>query len=309
METSSLTFARPAWLLALVLLPMVAALMVWSWSRGSSLVDRIVAPRLRPVLAGSASTALRALKAVLALAACALAVAAIAGPQLGYIEREVPQRGRDILLAIDTSRSMLATDLAPDRLTRAKLFAKDLLGLAAGDRLGLIAFAGSAFLQAPLTMDRGAVVASIEELDTSIIPKGGTNIAAAIRLAERAFGKGEAQSRALIILSDGEELDADGVRAAREAAALGIRIFTVGAATAEGSLIPIRTADGRNDFVRDPAGKPVNSRLDESRLKEIAEATGGFYTPLGPEAAARIMNEGIRNMQTEERGAFASRQP
>ena len=142
---------------------------------------------------------------------------------------------------------MLATDVVPSRLARAKLIAQDLLRLVRGDRVGLVAFAGSAFLQAPLTLDYNAVLTSLEELDTAVIPKGGSNIADAIRTAEQAFGKGEGQTRALIILTDGEELDADGISAAKRAAELGVRIYTVG-------LVPGRFADppshrrGRSGF-------------------------------------------------------------
>jgi Ca-activated chloride channel family protein len=152
-------------------------------------------------------------------------------------------------------------------------------------------------------------VASLDEIDTAVIPKGGTNIAEAIRMAEQAFGKGEGHTRALIILTDGEELDADGVSAAKRAAALGVRIFTVGIGSGEGSLIPLRTEGGGTDFVRDSDGKPVQSRWDEKRLKEIAQAGGGFYEPLGPEAAQKIFENGILKIDETETGIMTSRQP
>ena len=194
-------------------------------------------------------------------------------------------------------------------MARAKLVAQDLLRLVRGDRIGLVAFAGSAFLQAPLTLDYNAVLTSLEELDTTVIPKGGTNIAEAIRTAEQAFGKGEGQTRALIILTDGEELDADGISAAKRAATLGVRIFTVGIGSGEGSLIPLRTEDGGTDFVRDTGGKPVQSRLDDKRLREIAETGGGFYEPLGPDAARKIFEKGILMLDEAETGIMTSRQP
>jgi len=309
METTSLTFQSPAWFAALALVPVFCGLLIWAQIRSERLISRVVAPRLREQLAGAVSKGLRVFRAILVLAAFSAIVVALARPQYGFIEQEILQQGRDIIIAVDTSRSMLATDVTPNRLTRAKLFAKDLLRLAEGDRVGVIAFAGGAFLQAPLTLDRSASLAAIDELDTTIIPKGGTNIGEAIRMATKAFGKGEGQSRALVILTDGEELDADGIAAAREAYKEGVRIFTVGVGSAEGSLIPLRDDSGRQDFVRDQAGKPVQSRLDASRLAEIATAGGGFYEPLEADTAAVIFEKGILPMETTERGSMASRQP
>jgi len=309
METTSLTFQSPIWFAALALVPVFCGLLIWAQFRSERLISRVVAPRLREQLAGAVSKNLRIFRAILIVTAFSAIVVALARPQYGFIEQEITQQGRDVILAIDTSRSMLATDVTPNRLTRAKLFAKDLLRLAEGDRVGVIAFAGGAFLQAPLTLDRSASLAAIDELDTDIIPKGGTNIAEAIRLAMKAFGKGEGQTRALVVLTDGEELDADGIAAARKASEEGVRIFTVGVGSAEGSLIPIRDDSGRQDFVRDQAGNPVQSRLDAARLSEIASAGGGFYEALEADTAAVIFEKGILPMETSERGSMTSRQP
>lgn len=305
METSALTFARPEWLHALWLLPLGVALFWWAEQRRRALIARIVAPKLRALLAGNTSPFRRWLRAACVLGALGLLAVTLAGPQLGYDTLEVPHRGRDVIIAMDVSRSMLATDVAPTRLQRAKLLAEDLVGELGSDRLGLVAFAGSAFLQAPLTLDHGAVLAAVDELDTDLIPKGGTNIAAAIRACEEAFGKAEGFSRAIVIISDGEELDADGLEAARQAGAAGIRIFTVGVGSEEGSEIPL----GPGEFVRDQSGKVVQSRLDAARMREIAEVTGGFYVPLDEDAARSLSTDGIGRMQEVEMSASASRRP
>lgn len=309
METLALTFGSPQWLWGLLALPVLASLYVWSHLRGRALVSKIIAPRLREQLAGSVSTLRRSLRGILVLLTLALVLFALAQPRYGFTQQEIRQKGRDIVVAVDTSRSMLATDISPNRLTRAKLLTQDLIRLLKGDRIGLVAFAGSAFLQAPLTLDYTAVINALDELDTKVIPKGGTNIAAAITIAEQAFGKAEGQTRALVILTDGEELDADGVAAAKKAMEHGIRIFTVGIGSSEGSLIPFRSEEGRQDFVRDVSGKPVQSHLDESRLQEIAKATGGFYVPIGPDAAREIFQQGIEPMELAETGTFSARQP
>ena len=246
---------------------------------------------------------------MLLLLAWACLVLALAEPRWGYEEKKVVSRGRDVMIAIDTSRSMLATDVTPTRLARAELLGQDVLDLLPGDRVGLIAFAGSAFLQAPMTLDHSAVTASLAELDTALIPKGGTNISEAIRTAEIAFGKGEGTSRALVIITDGEDLEEDAVAVAKQAAAQGIKIFTIGIGSAAGSLIPIRNENGGTDFVRDERGKPVLSKLDEARLKEIAQATGGFYEPFSPQAAHTIVEKGIAPLEAGLTAEMSARKP
>ena len=143
-------------------------------------------------------------------------LSALAKPRWGYIYEDVKRRGLDLLFAIDTSRSMLSNDVAPNRLERVKLAAQDLITELQGDRVGLIAFAGRAFLQAPLTIDYEAAVESINDLDTKTIPEGGTNISEAIALAIQTFGKSAMGNRALIIFTDGEELSGDAVRKQRK---------------------------------------------------------------------------------------------
>ena len=305
METSALSFGQPWVLNFLWLLPLVAGLFWWAERRRRALIGRIVAPKLRALLAGNTSPWRRIFRGACVLAALGLLVVALAEPRLGYDTLEVPHRGRDVVIAMDVSRSMMATDVAPTRLQRAKLLAEDLVSELGSDRIGLVAFAGSAFLQAPLTLDHGAVLSALDELDTDLIPKGGTNLAAAIRASEEAFTKAEGFSRAIIIISDGEELDADGLAAARDAAADGVRIFTVGVGSAEGSEIPLAPGE----FVRDPAGKVVQSRLDATRMKEIAEATGGFYTPLDENAARLLATEGIGKMAETDINMESSRRP
>jgi len=304
-----LTFGSPGWFWGLLILLPVLWVFLDAARRREALLARILAPRLQQSLAGQVSHLKRNLRIASLILAIACVIIGLAKPRYGATDQEIKSRGRDVIIAIDTSRSMLSTDAAPTRLGRAKLIAQDLLDLLKGDRVGLVAFAGTAFLQAPLTLDKGAVLTSIDDLDTNTIPKGGTDIAQAIRLAIAAFGKGETMSRALVLMTDGEELDVGGVEAAKEAEAAGIRIFTIGFGSVGGSLIPIKTEEGRNDFVRDEKGRPVNSKLDAARLTEIAKATGGFYMPYGQDAASVIYQKGIVPMQLEETGVLNSHKP
>jgi Ca-activated chloride channel family protein len=303
-------FAHPQFFWVLAALPFLSTLIFHAEKMRRIALDKLIAARLQPRLAGSVSVARRRWGFVLLLLGLALAIVALARPQWGFTWEEKKQSGRDVIFAIDTSKSMLATDLLPNRLTRAKLAAEDLLNQIEGDRVGLLAFAGSSFLQAPLTSDFGAVRDSLQELDTDIIPRGGTNLADAIKAADEAFGKGESEHRALIIFSDGEELEADAIVAAR-ANKDRFHIFTVGLGSADGSLIPVPTSGGGTEFLRDDQGQYVKSKLDEPRMREVAEAGGGFYVALqnGPAEMQRIVRDGLGKMKEHETDARFSRVP
>ncbi len=307
---NDLHFAQPQFLWALAALPFLAALIFHAEKMRRSALDRLIAARLQPRLAGSVSTARRRAGFGLLLLGMALALVALARPQWGFTWEEKRQSGRDIIIAIDVSNSMLATDLQPNRLTRAKLAAEDLLSQIEGDRVGLLAFAGSSFLQAPLTSDFSAVRETLQELDTDIIPRGGTNLSDAIKAADEAFGKGESEHRALIIFSDGEELEADAVTAAR-ACRDRFHTFTIGLGSADGSLIPVPTRGGGTEFLRDDQGQYVKSKLDEPRMREVAEAGGGFYIHLqnGPAEMKQIVTDGLGKMKEHETDARFTRQP
>jgi len=205
---------------------------------------------------------------------------------------------------------MLSNDVAPNRLERVKLAAQDLITELQGDRAGLIAFAGRAFLQAPLTIDYDAAVESINDLDTKTIPEGGTNISEAIALATQTFGKSAMGNRALIIFTDGEELSGDAVSEAKKAADAGVKIFTIGVGTAQGSLIPVE-GNGEPGFVKDAKGQVVKSKLDENRLREIAQATGGIYLHLesGPQTMRQLYAAGLSKLKTAEIDARLSSRP
>lgn len=305
-----MTFGQPFWFWALAIFPIFVAVFVQNERRREKLVRKLVAARLQDRLAGNVSVGKRRMRFLLMLLGLAGVILSLTQPRYGYTWQESKRRGRDVLLAIDVSRSMLATDLAPNRLARAKLTAQDFIRQLEGDRVGLVAFAGSAFLQAPLTADYGAVLNSMNELDPDIIPLGGSNMAEAIKTAEEAFGKGESDHRCLIIFTDGEELDADGIRAAERVKGA-IRIFTVGLGSADGSLIPVPGPRGGSEFVKDPDGQFVKSKLDESRLRKIAEATGGFYVHLlnGPAEMTQIIRDGLGKMSEQDIDAKLARQP
>ena len=306
-----MSLGAPQWFWGLLAIPFVVALFLTAEKRGEKRLREFVSARLLPQLAGTVNRFRRALRFALQLLGLAFALIALAQPRWGYTFQDVKRKGLDLLIAVDTSRSMLSNDVQPNRLERVKLAAQDLINELQGDRVGLIAFAGRAFLQAPLTIDYGAVVESINDLDTKTVPEGGTNISEAIALASRTFGKSAMGNRALIIFTDGEELSGDAVKSAKAAADTGVRIFTVGVGTPQGSLIPISGEDGETAFVKDSAGQVVKSKLDEKRLREVAQASGGFYLQLenGPRTMQQIYSEGLAQMQAAEFDVRLSRRP
>jgi Ca-activated chloride channel family protein len=306
-----MTFGAPEWLWGLFLIPLLSAIFVNSEHRGLKRLQQFVSARLLPQLAGAVNRRRRIIRFGLQLLGLALAILSLAQPRWGYTFEDVKRKGLDLLIAVDTSRSMLSNDVQPSRLERVKLAIQDLVDELQGDRVGLIAFAGRAFLQAPLTIDYDAVVEAVNNLDTKTIPEGGTNISSAIMLAAESFGKSAMGNRALIIFTDGEELSGDAVKSAKAAADAGVRIFTLGVGTPQGSLIPVTGDNGETSFVKDINGQVVKSKLDDKRLREVAEATGGFYVHLenGPQTMHQIEEEGLAKMQAAEMDVRLSRRP
>jgi Ca-activated chloride channel homolog len=306
-----MTFGAPQWFLALLIIPCLVAIFVRAEGRAAVRLRKFVSERLLPDLARTVDHRRRNVRFALVFLGLALAITALAKPRWGYTYEDAKRKGLDLILAADTSRSMLSNDVLPNRLQRVKLALQDLVNELQGDRVGLVAFAGRAFLQAPLTIDYDAAVEAINDLDTNTIPEGGTNISEAVELAVRTFGKSAIGNRAIIIFTDGEDLSGDSLKTAKAAADAGVRIFTVGVGTPEGSLIPLSGEGGGNTFVKDSKGQVVKSKLDEKRLKEIAESTGGFYLHLedGPRTMKQLFAEGLAQMQAGDIDARLSRRP
>ena len=303
-------FAHPVFLLlALAALPLVGWILARFERARRAALASFASDRLLGRLAASVSQGRRTVKRTLLVAGIATLLLAFARPQWGWHEEEVKRRGVDLLFAVDTSKSMLAQDVRPNRLDRAKLAVLDLLDRLEGDRVGLIAFAGTAFLQCPLTLDHDAFRLSLDTLDTNVIPKGGTDLASAIREAMEALKAGATGQKILVLLTDGEDLEPGALAAARDAAKEGLRIFTVGVGTTSGEIIPSPTDPAA--FVKDPEGRVVKSRLDEKILTEIASITGGIYQPLGPQGAGllTVYQRGLASLPRAELLSRTSRIP
>ena len=303
MEDSPLQFARPLWLFAG---PVVCLTVAWLFTRfdrrRETDLAKLVHPRFRARLLPGLSPRLVRLKRSLWLGGLLLLFVAAAGPRKGYELREVKRRGIDLLFAVDTSRSMLAEDLSPNRLERARLGIHDFISRLEGDRVGLIPFAGSAYALCPLTSDYDAFRESLDALDTDLIPKQGTDVASAINEAARLFDEQGNNHRILVLITDGEDLQGDALDAAREQAKKGMTIYPVGVGSTSGVTIPIHFANGRTDLIRDQSGNPVITKLDETSLREIAEATNGLYVPMGrgAEGLDSIYREKLRLVPKNE---------
>lgn len=223
----------------------------------------------------------RYLKRILILLALSACFMALARPQFGFDEQESLQSGIDIILVVDVSKSMLAQDVKPNRLERTKLGITDFIQKVGNDRIGLIPFAGKAFLMVPLTRDMDALAESLEALDIDLIPRGGTNLDEALEQGKRSFDSHSASRKVLILLSDGDNLEGNAVAAAKGLSEAGIELYTIGVGTSSGEIIPVPTADGGTNFVQDESGKYVKTMLNESFLVDVARAGRGAYYPLG----------------------------
>jgi Ca-activated chloride channel family protein len=275
-------FEHPNLLWLLLVLPAALAALFWFATRQKQkLLAQFVSARLLPALTAGISPARRKLRFAFLILAAAFLIIALARPQHGYDLEEVEQRGLDIVVAVDTSKSMLTTDIAPNRLERAKLAALELMQDAKSDRLGLVAFAGEGFLECPLTTDNTAFQQNVQALTVNSIPEGGTAIASAIDTALDTF-KEKDHYKALVLMTDGEDNvdEAAVIASANNAVKAGLKIFTIGIGTAAGDLIRVTDASGNSDYVRDPDGNVVKSHLNEPLLQQIAAITGGFYLPL-----------------------------
>lgn len=242
----------------------------------------------------------RALIWVLALACC---LTALSRPQWGYRLEERTQEGMDLLVVLDTSRSMLAQDVKPNRLQRAKWGIRDLVQQLTGDRIGLIAFAGSSFLQCPLTSDYDAFLMTLEDVYAGIIPRGGTAIEQALRQAADTFNeKGGQADRAVLLITDGEDHEGDALSLVETLQEKEIKIYSVGVGTLEGDMIYVRNDQGDTERVKNREGNVVMSRLKESTLEQLALATGGMYVRSAPGdfGLERIYEQGLAHLQRKE---------
>ncbi len=265
-------FAVWFWLVALT-----ALVWFWAFKHKRKLMRAFADEELLAFLSQEVSFSRQKIKAVLLILALVLNVIALMQPQWGFSWQAVSKRGLDILVAIDTSKSMLASDIKPNRLQRSKLAVRDLVENLSGDRIGLIAFSGSAYLACPLTVDYNGFLLSVNDLDTTTIPVGGTSLSSAIERALDTLKGVEKKYKVMIIITDGEDHQGQALAVAQKAAEAGIKIFCVGVGSPEGELIQVTDESGKSSFLKDADGNVVKTRLNEELLEQVASQSGGAY--------------------------------
>ena len=292
------------WLLWLV--PATLIFLIYAFRTRTRLLNRFASAEMVARLTAGLSRPRSVFKAALILFGLLAGIVALTEIKYGFTWEEVKREGVDIVVALDVSDSMLVEDAESgghlSRLERAKREISDLLALLEGDRIGLVAFAGTAFVECPLTLDYGAAEIFLDAIDTDLIPVKGTNLAEAIRVSVGAFEGGSHPSQAIILITDGEDHSGQAVAAAQEAKLAGVRIFTIGIGRDEGAPIPSQGGG----FRRDRRGEIVLSRLDEPTLQRIALDTGGRYvrSVTGDVDLEQIYSQGVKaTLEDQELGS------
>lgn len=263
---------HPELLFLLILIPGILFFYYWAWKRRGKMLAKLCSRTvLKKLFPGNSKLSIL-IRYCLLILAFSLLIISLISPRWGYDWKEVETMGSNIFIALDVSKSMLAEDVSPSRLSRAKIELSQLLNKFDGDRVGLIVFSGEAFLQSPLTHDYSMIEEWINKADISSVSSTGTSIQGAIKTAIKGFGHIDSNSKALIIISDGEEQDEATLDAAREAASKNIKIYSIGIGTSKGTPISYQ-----NELIKDSNGTIVVSKLNDDLLKEISKISGGEY--------------------------------
>jgi Ca-activated chloride channel family protein len=272
-------FAQPHFLtLGLILIPLVALFMAWARRKQRAAINKLGDDELIARLSANTNWNGRRRRTLLRLLSLALLILALSRPQWGSEVREIEQEGLQVIVALDVSQSMLAEDVSPSRLDRAKLEIADLTERLDGDAIGLVLFSGASFVQVPLTTDYLTMLNYLDGAGPGVISRPGTVIGEAIQTAVSAYDEELASQKVLIIMTDGEDPESDPIAAAGAAAADGVLIYTIGFGTPEGEPVPVTNQYGEiTGYKQDENGNVVLSRLDEATLQTIAQTTDGKY--------------------------------
>ena len=292
----------PNLLWALLAVPLAGWLTYALLRRKRRLLARFTAESMLPHLAIRYDPRRQRRSLLLWLLAMALLVIALARPQWGEHWDDARRRGLDLMVLLDTSKSMLAQDLKPNRLQQAKWGIRDLVRQLKGDRLGLIPFAGTSFLQCPLTIDYAAFLMTLDDVYVGIIPRGGTAVADALKTAMNAFEDDDVADRVILLITDGEGHEGDPLSLVPALVEKGIRVFAIGVGSADGELIPLTTRDGQSSFLKDREGNVVKSRLQESVLRDLALQTDGLYVRAvgGDLGIDTLLEQGLAGLKRDE---------
>lgn len=298
-------FAHPEYLYLLALVPLALIFFWWTARRRRAALQQFISDELFPRVASGTSGKKRVIKQGILILAFASLITGLANPQLGTRLENVKQEGVDIFIALDVSLSMKAEDVKPNRLEKAKYEINNLINRLAGDRIGLIVFAGESFVQFPLTTDYSAASLFLDAVDVTTVPDPGTAIGSAIAKAEKSFPMNDPTKKVLIIITDGENNQGDAISNAEDAGKKGILIYTIGMGSPDGAPIPIYDANGhQTDFKRDRSGNIVLTKLDEASLEKIAAlGNGKYYRASNSQDELDLIYKDINALQKREFGA------
>jgi Ca-activated chloride channel family protein len=298
-------FARPEYLYALYLLPVLVAAYFFYFKRKQKLLNNFVEHQLQHVLLGSKSFIKEIVKFSLVIISIALLLLAMARPQIGSRIEEVKQIGIEVYILLDVSLSMKAEDLKPSRLDKAKNEISSLIKKLQGDKIGLIIFAGQAYIQIPLTTDYSAANLFLSAVDENSVPEPGTAIASAINLAAKSFDMKSHAKEVMVLITDGEDHEGDISSAVKNAVDNGIMIYTIGMGSPAGSPIPLYDNKGNQvGFKQDNQGNIVITKLDEAILKQIAgEGNGKYYLSSGYQNELDLIYKDLSSLQKSEFGS------
>jgi Ca-activated chloride channel homolog len=293
-------FAHMEFLWGLLIIPLLALFFIWARFSRKRALRRFGSMQILKDLMPFASKNRPVFKFILIMLALAFLILGAARPQLGSKLKKVQREGVEIIIALDVSNSMLAEDIQPNRLERAKRAISRLVDRLKDDKIGLIVFAGEAYTQLPITTDYNSAKLFLDAVNTEIVPRQGTAIGAAINLAIRSFTPGGIANKAIIIITDGENHEDDPVSAAQEAVKNGIVVHTIGMGLPQGSPIPVKRG-GQTDYMRDREGNVVITRLDEPMLEQIAAAGNGIYVRANnAQVGLNVLFDEINKLEKEE---------
>jgi len=270
-------FGNPHYLYALAIIPALIIIFIYFRNQRKKAIREFGNPEILEPLMPGASNSRPVLKFAIILLAMAFLITGIARPQFGAKLQKIKRKGIELIIALDVSNSMMAEDIQPNRLEKAKRAIARLTERLSNDKIGIIVFAGKAYTQIPITSDYASAKMFLTSINTEIVPTQGTAIGSAIELAMRSFTPQTESSKAIVIITDGENHEDDAVEMAKQAKESGIVVHTIGMGLPQGGPIPVYNTSGQKDFKRDQKGEVIVTKLDENMLQQIAAAGGGEY--------------------------------
>lgn len=287
-------FENPAFLYLLIIIPVIIVIRLQEMRKRKLKLKKFGDLSLLKQLMPDVSSSRKSLKFWLMVAALALLIVMLARPQMGTKISQEKRKGIEVIISLDISNSMRAEDVVPSRLDKSKMLVENMVDNFTNDKVGLVVFAGDAFIQLPITSDYVSAKMFLQNTDPSLIATQGTDLAGAIELSSKSFTQQDKVGRAILIITDGEDHEGGAIEAAEKARKNGIRVFVLGVGSTKGSPVP----DGNGGYLKDNSGQEVISVLNEEMCKQVAQAGGGAYIHVdNTNLAQRQLNDELTKLQ------------